>query len=72
MEVKQATPVFTRKAARQLIENTLQSLSDLKSMLGDKKFERRVKKAGRLLTDGLPKTMSKKNQKIKKVVDTAA
>ena len=64
MEIKQSTPVVvTKKAARELIEAALNNLSSLQSILGKKKFERRVKKAGKLFSNGLPKSLSKKKQK---------
>jgi len=64
MEIKQATPVVvTKKAARELIEAALHNLSELQSVLGEKKFNRRVKKAGKLFSNGLPKSVSKKQKK---------
>jgi hypothetical protein len=66
MEIKQATPVVvTKKAAREQIESALRNLSELQAVLGKKKFNRRVKKAGKLLSDGLPKSVTKKKQKQK-------
>ena len=64
MEIKQVTPVVvTKKAARELIEAALNNLSALQSAMGKKKFERRVKKAGKLFSNGLPKSVSKKQKK---------
>ena len=66
MEIKQATPVVvTKKAARELIEAALHNLSSLQSVMGKKKFERRIKKASKLFSNGLPKSVSKKKQKKK-------
>jgi hypothetical protein len=75
MDIKQATPVVvTRKAARELIEGALHNLAELQTVLGKKKFQRRVKKAGKLFTDGLPKSAAKKKNKVKagKVTGDAA
>ena len=74
MDIKQATPpvVVTRKAARELIEGALDNLQELQSVLGKKKFKRRVKKAGKLFSDGLPKSVSKKKQKAQKTEEGTA
>ena len=75
MEIKQTTPVIvTKKAARELIEAALHNLSSLQTVLGKKKFERRIKKAGKLFSNGLPKSISKKKAKkqAKKAVENAA
>jgi len=72
MDITQATSVIvTRKAAREQIEQALHNLAELQSILGKKKFQRRVKKAGKLFTDGLPKSVAKKKQKAKKAVEDA-
>ena len=70
MDIKQATPVVTKKAARELIENALHNVQELQSVLGKKKFRRRVKKAGKFLADGLPKSVSKKKQKAEKAQES--
>ena len=46
-----------RKKARKEVENNLIQLESLKQLLGKKKFEKRIKKAARLLTNDLPKTI---------------
>lgn len=75
MDIKQTTPVVvTKKAARELIEAALLNLSELETVLGKKKFARRVKKASKLFSDGLPKSLSKKKEKKQavKIVEAAA
>ena len=75
MDIEQATPVVvTRKAAREQIEGALLNLSDLQTVLGKKKFKRRLKQAGKLFSDGLPKSVTEKKQKMKmkKVSETVA
>ena len=46
---------YTKKEACKAIENSLASLELLKAFLGKKKCNKRIKKAARLLTSGLPK-----------------
>lgn len=73
MDIKQTTPVVvTRKAARELIENALQNVQELQNLWGDKKFKRRVKKAGKFITEGLPKTASQKKPKLKNTIENAS
>lgn len=60
-------PVLARKNAQQQIETALLSLSDLESSLGKKKFKRRLKKASKLLTQGMPKAKNIKAAKGSKV-----
>lgn len=72
MEGRQAKHVYTREAARQLIENALKSLEGLQAVLGEKKFNRRIKKASKLFTSGLPKSKTKKKGKTKQNVEEAA
>jgi len=52
---KISSPV--RKKARKEVENNLVQLETLKQLLGKKKFEKRIKKAAKLLTYDLPKTV---------------
>ncbi len=56
------------KKIRKLIENRVKkALSDLPKDLSDKKFKKHIKKAGKILSDGLelpaPSTKKKKNVK---------
>jgi hypothetical protein len=45
-----------KKIFRQQIEERLgQVLMEIKDVLGDKKFSRRIRKAGKLLTKGVPR-----------------
>ena len=48
----------TRKQVQQKLEIALASL---KPLLGEKKFKRRIKKAGKILTGGLKKNLSENN-----------
>ncbi len=49
------TKKISKKTARKQIEKKLKiTLSALEPVLGDKKFKRRIKKAGKALTEGLP------------------
>ena len=60
---------LTKQVAREQIEKVLgTSLGDLQVTLGKKKFERRVKKVVRLLTDGLPKAQKTKKIKVKNII----
>ncbi len=64
------TRIVSKKRSRQQIQKKLETaLANLKNELGEKKFKRRIKKAGKLLTNGLYKTMKKdnKNSKGKKI-----
>lgn len=63
MDLNTNRVIVTKKSARELIEGALQNLPELQFVLGKKKFQRRVKKAGKLFADGLPKTDTKKKQK---------
>jgi hypothetical protein len=47
----------SKSSVRQLIEGKIeQALADLRPTLGEKKFKRRIKKAGKIITSGLSKT----------------
>ncbi|HSB93410.1 MAG TPA: hypothetical protein VLC28_09845 [Flavitalea sp.] len=60
---------LTKQGARDQVVNALEtSLGDLRIALGDKKFNKRVKQASRLLTDGLPKTDKSSKPNVKKIV----
>ena len=60
---------LTKQGAREQVVRALEtSLGDLRIALGDKKFNKRVKQASRLLTDGLPKTDKALKPKVKKIV----
>ena len=61
-EKEKNNKALPKKSARWQIEKMLEThLFELAEILGRKKFQRRIKKASKLLTDGLPKT--KKNKK---------
>ena len=66
---KTKKPAYTKNAAKEQVTKALNaSLGELKKALGEKKFERRIKKATRLLIDGLPKAPKPKKVKAKKIV----
>jgi hypothetical protein len=59
-----AQQVSGKKSARKEISIQLTSvLNNLKETLGEKKFERRIKKAARLLTAGIKTKPAKKEKK---------
>jgi hypothetical protein len=61
---KTATQASGKKSARKEISIQLTSvLNNLKETLGEKKFERRIKKAARLLTAGIKTKPVKKEKK---------
>lgn len=51
------------KILKTITEQFVSSLSKLKEQLGDKKFEKRIKKATKLLAAGIEKGSSKKHTK---------
>ena len=60
---------LTKQGAKDQVVKALEtSLGDLRIALGDKKFNKRVKQASRLLSDGLPKTDKGLKPKVKKIV----
>ncbi len=50
----------------QIQQKLEEALSDLKSSLGEKKFKRRIKKAGKLISNGLSKKGKSPRVKAKK------
>ncbi|MEP6701041.1 MAG: hypothetical protein ABJA85_06990 [Bacteroidota bacterium] len=65
-KTKKAEKVPGKKLNRILIEHKLEeALSDLKSFVGKKKFERRIKKAGKLLNDGFSRKALDNLRKVK-------
>jgi hypothetical protein len=61
-EKEKNNKTLPKKSARWQIEKMLETnLHELEQLLGRKKFQRRIRKASRLLTEGLPK--GKKNKK---------
>ena len=64
---KKSPAADSKKKARQQIENKLEAaLSNLRPILGKKKFKRRIKKAGKLLADGVKNLNSNGSVKTKK------
>lgn len=68
--MKEAKQVSPKKALQKETATQLQNnLGTLKTLLGEKKFEARVKKAAKLLTEGLGKESRKaKEAPVKKIV----
>lgn len=65
---KKSKPLSKKKETRAAISEQLTTtLTDLKETLGQKKFARRIKKAARLLTEGIKAKAEKKEKKEKKV-----
>lgn len=65
-KTKTAEKVPEKKLNRLLIEQKLEeALSDLKSFVGKKKFEKRIKKAGKLINDGFSKKALDSLRKVK-------
>ena len=62
---------LTKKIVKkQIVKRLENSLGDLQNFLGTKKFNRRIKKASKLLTIGLPKTSKLKSKEIDKIILT--
>ena len=60
---------LTKKIARDQIVSTLEnSLRDLQYALGEKKFQRRIKKVSKILSTGLPKSQKSKSIKDKNII----
>ena len=60
---------LTKKNARAQIVSTLEStLVDLQYALGEKKFQRRIKKASKILSTGLPKGQKSKALKSENII----
>ena len=59
------TEKISRKAIRKTIREKLQvTLADYKSMIGEKKFESRIRKAARLIGSEIRKVKPKKEKKV--------
>src|SRR5690349_16761539 len=68
-KIKTQTTKLTRKVAREQITRTLETaLGDLQSALGKKKFDRRIKKAVKMLSAGIPKASKAKSLKVKNII----
>ena len=63
----QAPQKLTKQAARSQVSHALSSLEELKTSLGKKKFKRRMQKAEKIFSEGLPK-----GRKIKKLKTESA
>jgi hypothetical protein len=69
MAKKSKSNRLTKQIARDQIERTLaSSLGDLQAAIGKKKFERRMKKVIKILSDGLPKAPKTKTIKVKNII----
>jgi len=61
--------VLTKKLVKVQILNTLQnSLGHLENAIGKKKFQRRIKKASKILITGLSKSTKSKGVKLKNII----
>ncbi len=54
------SPSSRKKFQQQIMDNLVSSLSGLKEILGEKKFGSRVKKAAKLLSEGIKEKAPKK------------
>jgi hypothetical protein len=67
-KAKNNNPV-SRRSARWQIEKMLETnLHELEQLLGRKKFQRRISKASKMLTEGLPKGKKTKKEEEKNLV----
>lgn len=71
---EQAITFSTGKKSKKLIRKTLQeklslTLADYRTVIGEKKFESRIRKAARLLGTDILKSLPKKSKKTKKIVE---
>jgi hypothetical protein len=55
---------LTRKAARSQVNKALSTLLDLENSLGKKRFQQRLQKVEKILSEGLPKGTKIKKPKI--------
>ena len=71
-KIKTQNSKLTKKVTREQITRTLENaLGDLQSALGKKKFDRRVKKAVKMLSAGIPKAPKvpkAKSLKVKNII----
>ena len=66
-KIRDIKPLSGKKELRQqLITQLRTSLAELKEILGDKKFENRIKIAAKLLSEGIKGRVPKKNKEVKK------
>lgn len=60
----------SKKLIRQTIQDKLSiTLADYRSVIGEKKFQNRIRKAARLLGADIFKAYPKKNKKVDKITD---
>ena len=60
-------PRKSKKEIREMIEQKLSvSLADYRSIVGEKKFDRQIRKAARRFGENVSKALPKKSKKIKK------
>lgn len=61
--------IATNNITRKMVEEKIESaLAELKPALGEKKFKRRIKKAGKLIINGLEKKIEKAKAQTEKPV----
>jgi len=68
----QKIKLLKKTAHTQIIKTLEDSLGDLHMALGKKKFKKRIKKASKLLTSGLPNSKKDKKIKVKNIILEAA
>jgi hypothetical protein len=65
MSMENHTPQkLTRKAARLQVNQALSTLLDLENSLGKRKFQQRLERVEKILSEGLPKGAKSKQPKI--------
>jgi len=69
-----AIAIQTGKKSKKLIRKTLQeklslTLADYKTVIGEKKFESRIRKTARLIGTDILKSLPKKPKKTKKTIE---
>jgi hypothetical protein len=67
--VKKVSP--KKQAQLYAVQKLSSAFADLKELLGEKKFEARIKKAAKLLTDSIKKTKPVKKKKAVKATPAA-
>jgi hypothetical protein len=63
---------YTQQDIRDQIISAMESVAGLKAILGEKKFNKRIKKASKIVAQGFPKkikTLKPKNKKLAEPAD---
>ena len=68
-KIKTKVSKLTKQVAREQISKTLEnSLGDIQAALGKKKFEKRLKRVIKILSNGLPSAPKTKTLKVKNII----